>query len=220
MAYPVLPGTAHVQVVMQHVSGLPADVFVNNFYFDPDPVALTVPEAWDQGIMQRMLDAFYNEAHGTTRSIANFLTADIVSVTYKCYDLGEETPRYPLDPVYTAPWAGGGSGTLPQEVALCLSFRSGNGPRRKGRVYLGPFAPIAENDGRPDDGLREVMAAAAVDMINSAENCDWNQVSPTAADKAGVSGGWVDNAWDTQRSRGLAPTNRYTYDTGGVTPPA
>lgn len=221
MAYPTFPSAiARCQVVMQRSTGMPEDVVVNNLYFEPEfanTVDSVIPD------MTRMLDAFYGTAHGgATRSISEFISGDITAVQYKFYDLAGDPPRYPVAEV-AASWVGGGGGAnLPGEVATVLSFWSSDpgentprGPRSRGRIYVGPLTTIASDDvsggARPTQELQTTLVNAAENMILSTEDADWIQVSPTAVSWGNVVGCFVDNAFDTQRSRGLGPTARTEY---------
>lgn len=220
MSYPVIPDIARVQVQMQGATGLPTDVFVNNFYFRTAPLN-TVDE--NAGAMAGMLDAFYGTAHGgAANSISELMPSTFNSVKYVFYDLGNTPPRYPVvpqgssDPFIEASWLpSGGASTLPEEVALCCSFKAGDGPRRRGRVYLGPWIPsTTQNTGtrsRPTAALQETIQQAAKNMAESTLNSTWVVCSPTDAGAYDVLEGWVDNAWDTQRSRGAEPTARVTW---------
>lgn len=119
---------------------------------------------------------------------------------------------------------------LPNEVALCLSFRGSivnqpeEGPgdsrpasRRRGRVFLGPWhetsvAPLGASQGRPTDALRNAILSAYSGPIASLKSVSppINHVvySPTEGVGFTVIQASVDDAWDTVRSRGIPPTGR------------
>lgn len=220
MAYPIITDIFRVQVVMQAPSGLPEDQFVNNWYFRNDDNPLINPDTL-AGYMKSVLDAFYDQQNGSaTSTVASWLT-NFQSVVYKVYDLVEATPRYPITDPLDASWTGGASGSvLPREVACCLSYQSGNGPRRRGRLYIGPLrnttVTIQDNHPVPEDDFELALMESAVNVLNTSENVTWMQVSPTAGAAWEVTGGWVDNAFDTQRSRGKSPSSRRRYDSSGV----
>lgn len=117
----------------------------------------------------------------------------------------------------------------PNEVACCLSFRgdvdgvpeeSGTTrprARRRGRVYLGPFqsnAGVNASDGgsRPSSTFRDIVMDAYVAMLSTLSSAApvINHViySPTTAIAHVVKEAWIDDAWDTVRSRGLDPVSR------------
>lgn len=106
----------------------------------------------------------------------------------------------------------------PREVALCLSYRAAaNGPRTRGRLYMGPFGST-QMDARPLPALRTSLRDLGSRLGGiGGVNIDWCVFSPTqrtadagANDNAfkPVAYTWVDDAWDTVRSRGLPPSAR------------
>jgi hypothetical protein len=146
---------------------------------------------------------------------ANLWAAHNVGLTgytgFECriYDLGDTEPREPKAIRFAA--QSGASAPGPGEIALCLSYYAGrNVPRLRGRMYMGPFAAgsIAE---RPADGLMDDFTALATGIGNlGGVNVDWVQYSPTTGLFSKVTNAWVDDEWDTQRSRGAKPTKRLT----------
>lgn len=126
---------------------------------------------------------------------------------------------------------------LPDELALCMTYHADldgipeevpGGPagpagdtrpraRRRGRVYLGSFATAAQlnsvnTDGRPDANLIQTVKDAALRLVNwpgfATRGITWVVYSPTDGVARDVVGGWVDDAWDIQRRRGLERTAR------------
>jgi hypothetical protein len=116
-------------------------------------------------------------------------------------------------------------GGLPDEVACCLSYRhfpydAGINPQsQRGRIYFGPLNPDAfEGSGggdewntppRPATAFKNILAAAASDLedANDADNT-WIVYSRVLDQGFAVTDGWIDNAFDTQRRRGVAATAR------------
>jgi hypothetical protein len=103
----------------------------------------------------------------------------------------------------------GGSVPGPREVAVCLSYRSStpSTPRTRGRIFLGPVADfsisgeyvnqgIANSAKRIGQGLMSILTLGAV----------WSLYSRSVGGFAEITNFHVDNAWDTQRSRGLPAT--------------
>jgi hypothetical protein len=97
----------------------------------------------------------------------------------------------------------------PAEVALCLSYYEGvNVPRRRGRVYFGPWAQAAMA-ARPEADLREVLRVFGAGLAGlGGVNVDWQLVSPTNNTRKRITHIWVDDSWDTQRRRGPKSTTR------------
>lgn len=135
----------------------------------------------------------------------------------KFYELPGLEPNYPYHETEFS-FGTPGSGTpLPAEVALCLSFQAQRTPglpqaRRRGRIYLGPMQDTANDDGRPSTSIITSILdaaetlAASIAAVSSAQA--WAVWSPTAGEAVEITELWVDDAFDTQRSRGLARTTR------------
>lgn len=199
------------KVTIPYVSQLPEDSVVNTFHFITD----TPVVAADYDNINGLLTAFYN---GFTGKYSSKYQPE--NATLACYDLAEPEPRVPhgvnTDMGLTASPAG--TTDLPSEVAVCLSFagapEAGVPPaRRRGRVFLGPWTVGDAIDG--DTGLvvaalRTSIANAAATLTND-DDVHWAVYSPTDDVATQVTHGWVDNAFDIQRRRGLQPTLRTTF---------
>lgn len=102
---------------------------------------------------------------------------------------------------------------MPREVALCLSFYgSQNTARKRGRIYLCLAASSqATFSLRPAEGTRNAALALAQAIAGvGGTDVDWSVYSPTAGADEAVQVAYVDDEWDTIRSRGLRPTARST----------
>lgn len=107
-------------------------------------------------------------------------------------------------------------------MALCLSFQADRVPgqpqaRKRGRIYLG-FLRESLNDGtgRPTSAAITTILDAyealydAIDSITDAGTLAvWSGVDGAAWP---VTTAWIDNAFDTQRSRGVVPTSKTIRD--------
>jgi hypothetical protein len=101
-----------------------------------------------------------------------------------------------------------GSNPGPREVAVALSYRAGpSTPRSRGRIYLGPVANpaiggeyVSQDTGNAAKGLAQRLLSIVT------LGAEWSLYSRTVQGFAGITNFSVDNAWDTQRSRGLPPT--------------
>lgn len=128
----------------------------------------------------------------------------------------------------------GGNSNLPGEVALALSFnailtdipetQANPSPppavirpraRRRGRIFLGPWLTVVLNDiapaaavQRPLAAVGTVMRLSAVQTLPSASSAGWMVFSETDWVARGVVNVSTDNAFDTIRSRGVAPSAR------------
>lgn len=128
---------------------------------------------------------------------------------------------------------------FPQEVALAVTLHGFNrdiqpveapddldadtGPerprqRRTGKVYLGPFhdnaGDMATGVNRPEADLINSALNACVRLRNQAANEGniWSVWSRANQSLYSVEFASVDNAWDTQRRRGVGPTARTLRD--------
>jgi len=216
--------TLRIQVTMERQTGQPQDVVVNTWHFlttEPDPLdGLT-------DAFNALVD-FYHAIDGQFSSI---ITG---ACRVKGYSLNEAAPRVPIinEPLTLTTATGT---PLPAECAVCLSYSSGASSgesqrRRRGRIFLGPWDGVAldeaESDGRIQTATLSLIVGAAQTMAEAlvATNTLWAVFSPTTAGPEPWSSGeltaathsvsqfYVDNAWDTIRSRGLAPDSRVTSD--------
>lgn len=100
----------------------------------------------------------------------------------------------------------------PREVALCLSFRGEqNLPRWRGRIYW-PAGSMWTGVGiRPALVQRQNLLDVAQGLANiGGVDIDWSVYSRTDNELRPVKLAWVDDEWDTMRSRGLRATTRNT----------
>lgn len=127
--------------------------------------------------------------------------------------------------------------SLPGEVALVLTYHADltdipetqtnptpppaiirPAARRRGRLYLGPFnstvltESAGDLEGTPSAALINALIGAA-DALQTAlpANTVWQVYSDAEVDNFPVVGGWVDNAFDSQRRRGNLATARTTW---------
>lgn len=204
-------------VSLESSTGLPQDDIVNTFYFEGSGA--------DPANVKDMLDDFYNSVPtGETASVMQQFATDALGgdMTITGYDLSDTPPRAPIYEATTSVISPSSTDMLPPEIALCLSYQAqpiSGVPqaRRRGRVYLGPFNVAVDQNGRPNAAARGIIAAAARDMLqasNTSVSWEWQQYSRTTGTGSPVVGGWVDNAWDSQRRRGWDATSRTLWDGG------
>lgn len=101
--------------------------------------------------------------------------------------------------------------------------------RRRGRLYLGPLtsqASTGTTPSRPNSSFRSLVNLQATTLhleipAGSLDLLRWAVLSPSRSTDAledpqadEVTGGWVDDAWDTQRRRGVDRTVRNHWGTG------
>jgi hypothetical protein len=209
-----------IQVNMLRDNGLPEDICTNTWHFyteEADPVVGATSAV-------AQLEGFYEAVDSL---LASYLNAEFVA---RAYDLTDNEPRVPIYEQVIETVLGTGTG-LPSEVAICLSYRatleSGTNPaRRRGRIFLGPLdqevGGAAGGDYMVSPSTQEQIAEAATGLCDAGVSGDtfWAVFSPTIAGASPwslseleaasqrVTAGFVDNAFDTIRSRGVRPTER------------
>ena len=195
-----------IQVILQGQSLLPEDQFVNVLHYEinaPDTV---------EGTCDDIAAAYNNFPHWSAQLAATN------GLTIKVYDGGVPNPAGPL---FTKTYTLGVQTTaFPTEVAVCLSYATTDDPaasvaRRRGRIYVGPLSSISTGaDARPDAILRADVLTLGDGLASAgnAGNTTWLMYSVRDADYFKIESTWVDDAWDTQRRRGLAPTTRTVRD--------
>lgn len=224
MVSPIITDRFRAQVILQGKTNMPDDVYVNTFGFRNDGIA--TKEAMADGIAV-LLDEFYNDPITQTgQALTSFMAGTLIQneALIKVYDLGEATPRQVLERELTLALPGGAA--FPPEVCATLSFYgTRNLPRQRGRIYLGPLTQstveLVNSSYFFTPAFRETAAHAMrrLAQTHASIAATWHVISPTSVDSHEVTHGWVDNAPDTQRRRGVEPTSRYTWSSVGVEGP-
>jgi len=211
------------QVIIPPKSVVTDDQVVNTFAFVGNETAVSMALlAFD------MLEQLYaNTPTGGSKSIADWMSPamDLVNARVKFFDLSDPSPRVPIydEPFTISTPATGTTASLPSEVALVSTFyalpESGVPvQRRRGRSFIGPLSALANGTtantpSRPAQALIEDVALAFETLMEvSNPDCSWGVYSRADGVVRPVVGGWVDNAWDTQRRRGVSATARETWE--------
>lgn len=213
------------QVSLESTTGLPEDVSMNVWHFS----SATTPTTDDAADIVAHLDTFYS-------SLQDFYNEQTLTglANVKVFDLLDAKPRAPiLETSFSYAPLGEGA-ALPTECAVTMSFQGAAASgasqrRRRGRLYFGPLGTNASTTATGlvivASGLTSALRAAAETMIGAGDPAHWSWIvfSPSNAgaepwDIADlgngsvlVDNGWTDNAFDTQRRRGTAPTLRDTF---------
>lgn len=199
-------------VVIPMDSGLAADSAVNTFKF-----SVGTSDDTSYNAIRSKLAIFYGKVQEHWSSVVN-----PTAVRLKLYAHGAPVPRAPLYDELLGLAAGTGVDELPSELAVCISYQAARvsgipQARRRGRIFFGPLQKSVNANGRVYFLVVDDMVDAAKSMC---EACiadpllDWVIISgvPTALGDVGhVVNGWVDNAFDVQRRRGVDPTLRTTW---------
>jgi len=129
----------------------------------------------------------------------------------RIYDAEGAKPNFMLAEKYKITNALFPSSTC-RELAVCLSFYSQhNVARHRGRLYIplmwtGPGSTVPT---RPSSATRDAIGSYAAIFKNlGGVDTDWVVYSTRDHQAHSVTDWWVDDEWDIQRSRGLAPTTR------------
>ena len=194
-----MPKTYRFQVYIPVDTNLPEDEFCNVFHLE-HVAGLAVQTDLDQ--MADDINAMYQQRLGFGAA----------KVRTQVYDVGPP-PNPPLS-IRSA-------GTMlmtakaPRELCLCLSvYADRHNKRKRGRLYIPScLQSPAQTDPIPS-GTAQNWALAWYATSNGSlpdlGGPDWkfgvySRVDGTFNQSKGA---WVDNAWDIQRRRGLAPTSR------------
>jgi len=205
------------QILLKTTDNIAANFTTNTIHFDVDTGA--VLPGLDE-TMQDIVNQITSTYEGFRTRLGG-LQQTGHEITF--YDLGTPKPRVPFrmyDLDFTAALP---QTVLPHEVAIVSSFKArreaGKSDRnRRNRVYIGPLAAstLDQATGRVGDATRLAIAAAWEEMASeSADSDDWTWViySPTLEEAYPVWEGFVDNAFDTQRRRGVSSTARAVWQT-------
>jgi hypothetical protein len=185
--------TYTIQVATAADSVLARDAIVNTFHVD-DKGAFSDPDGLAEDTV-----GIWQQLYGAARQIEA-----------RVYDTGT-APNFPLGQ-FIANAGQAPASTFPREVALCLSYYGErNLPRTRGRMYV--CAAIASNlvpnKVRPSLGDMNALLDHA-DRISGlgGADVDWITFSSVDGSNEPVQTAWVDDEWDTMRSRGLRATTR------------
>jgi len=202
---------AHYKMVARLVmdSGIPDDAVVNTWHCD----ALVLPDGWET--FRDDLLAFY-------QTVDALLSANVAATghTLTTYAMADPEPRAPINTVSLGTLTTGAT-AMPPELAICLSFQgqriSGTSQaRRRGRVYIGPLknSNVSSTDMNLDTTVTDALRDAGQALVNASNaSADYTWCVYSAADDAlvPVHNGWVDNAFDIQRRRGLTASQRDVF---------
>jgi hypothetical protein len=232
---PHMPQDVLAVVQLQRTTGVPADVVENTFPF----VALTGSPV-DLASASTALVDFYKNTAGH-HVLEYYLSDNIAKTGVhhiKWYDLTPllagpgHTMGPPIDDV-TFSLAGSTSlgGDLPDEVAACISYHAdftgvpehgvGTRPRARyrGRLFIGPLQggadaiTIDSGFAHLKPNFRDDLALYASTLISHAAlgNAAWAVWSRKDLLLRPVTGGFVDNQFDSQRRRRPGATARTNY---------
>jgi hypothetical protein len=193
------------QVRWPQVTMLPRDVVMINPCFRNN---LAGP-GWDsQGLAQDLANL-----------IASWQVPSQDPVEVRFYDLEGSVPVYPMAIATANAGNTPDVGDEPQEIAVCLSFFADrNVPRRRGRLYI-PHYKIENKtalDHHINAGTMNKVGTLAPQLAGlGGADIDWIVWSRAAGAGYKVTDWFVDNAWDTVKSRGYRADQRVVGTVSG-----
>lgn len=215
-------------MAMARTTGIPADDVHNTFHFS---TASSDPAVYGP-LISALLTEFYDDPvaspGGTIERITELLSDELTrdwTLTIRDAD-----PAPPRPVLYTESGVFAGAAfvdtSYPAEVAIASSYRATPAAdpafpgRYRGRVFIGPLVTAAGSDDlqeitRPTSNAREVLAQAADRLMagGAPATVEWGVYSRTNVPHtlSVITDGWVDNAFDTIRSRGPRSTARRVW---------
>lgn len=225
-------GDLLVRSVMHNKTGLPADDVINDWAFHfTNPLSQA-----NMDIVFQFIDDFFNVGDGVLQAVGGYIGDSIDRAATHQMDFYKIQAGNLGAPVYSVPWLGpiaaGVNTNLPSEVAAVASFHATlvglseevgttrPRARRRGRVYIGPlttevYSQIEDNprlNAAFTDALRFAMAELR-DATNTTFGAGFGWSVWSRADQTlrPVVGGWTDDAFDTQRRRGVLANTRVNW---------
>jgi len=220
-----------VQRTIAALSAQTEDAVVNTLYFDTG-AGSTDPSGVNCGLITAEIDTLFNTAVGAGSAIRYFMAESTMGAdqnSYKIFNMDHVKPRVPIfTPAAQQPTPKITTSPYPSEVACCLSFRgaltSGTpAGRRRGRIFVGPlnvnsgFMEVATGHMRPVQTLMTALTAGANRMADNLTALGFTWVVYSETQRAGgdahagvtpITYVWADNAFDTQRRRGIRASTR------------
>jgi len=218
------------RVIFQGTSGFPRDRYTNDFVLN---MSTAIPNQAGADVMcDTIHDEFYAFLVGGNNLIETHysnqiqrgtdkMTVTFTDLTGHLDGVGLGSPDF----VSTHDLANASGSPLPEEVSAVLSFKADTAgllevsgstrpkARRRGRLYLGPL-----NSGTIGTAGAGVFLALAFQgtILGAASNFldqvpEWSVWSRKDAAVHPVVDGWLDNAFDTQRRRGVRANGRTTW---------
>nr|CRY97689.1 hypothetical protein [uncultured prokaryote] len=206
-----------VQTILKTTDNIGQNFVNNTWHFDVDEDFTTNNDLDTQtAFIFDALEDFYEDISGV---LANLATT---GHRFKAVDVESPAPQFPyLERVWDFGTAIN-QAALPHEVCVVGSFEADresgvNQASRRGRVFLGPISlSQSDNDGRLKLTAQTTIAQAFTTLKGKEDTSGeggwtWIIWSKTRQDFGRVTSGHVDNAFDTQRRRGIQSTLRSTW---------
>jgi hypothetical protein len=216
---------AHVlaQVRFRRGNNLPEDVVINTFHFNT--LITQTPETAAPIIATRLKEFYRVPVAPSSFAVQRYMSQLLSNSGHeiRMYNLDLPAPRPVLySEFFDCTFQ---PSQYPAEVALVLSFAAPflpgvNPASRRGRVFIGPISTATsggyDSDIRPTPEMRFTWRDAGLRLASYLTDAQWQVWSPTRGTGGPVRSVSVDDAFDTQRRRGGAPTNRITATVADV----
>ena len=200
-------GIAKFQVTVPFQPVLPENVVTNTFYLR-DNLPNEWPGSTDWGALA---------SDAATAWLTNWYSnASAPRITVKVYNARGLPPHDPIATVERNPAAPLWSPNYPTQLAMCLSYKGGQRPWQRGRMYLATWLSTGFATTNPGMRPSATMQNAALALADSLAalggiDIDWGVYSRTKDDFFPTSKSWVDDSWDIQRRRKLDPIGRVEH---------
>ena len=186
------------QTILHTTDAVPENYVTNSWAFQ------LLSTSGSGALLTPLIKAFYD-------TVRPYLSQNIAQNGHeiKYSELPGTPPKDPYDlDIFNLTTAPAG-GMLPDEVALALSFEGTKAAglpqaRRRGRIFVGPLNAAAATQNRPS-------SAFITAMVTAGTNLKANTLGIGAGSFVPTNNGWVDNAFDTQRRRGVLSTSRGVF---------
>lgn len=215
------------QVILRPTSGIAKDFVTNVYHFDINEPSIPGDT--------NLKDFVENRVGGALVELYEDLKPDLGLLSQtghriKFVDIDGPRPQYPFLEVMFDFDTAVQQTSLPAECCIVSSFEASQvaGIRqssRRGRVFIGPLntGALTPSSGRVADTTRGRIATAFADFKAKDDDVGlsgwvWTIYSPTLGVMSKVNSGHVDNAFDTQRRRGVSSSFRSVWPSAG--PPA
>lgn len=207
------------QVILRTTDNIAANFATNTFHFDidEDPGLDNDKERICDEEITPAIAALYDSFRASTLG-----GLQIGGHRIKYVDIDDPAPQYPfVESVWDFP-SGVAQVLLPSEVCIASSFEGVrvagvNQASKRGRLFLGPLNVNANDNGRVDAAARTAIANGFKAFKDSTDDAGfsgwiWTVYSRKLDIMTPVVMGHVDNAFDTQRRRGVSSTARTVWE--------
>jgi len=208
--------TTHAALVtIPMTTAITEDTCTNTWHFQ-----IATPVTADYVSIIAALKSFY-DAWATHRSQA----WDVTNARIRFYKLTDPKPRAPVYDALMGLSTSKGTDRMPAEVSVCMSYQgiraSGQSQaRRRNRIYCGPFATnvLDGTAGKVSTVAKANIVGGAQGLLiasNAATAWKWtinsSYLPEDGSQFVNVNNGWVDDAFDIQRRRGIDPQSRVAF---------